>query len=223
MFTYLKPNLVTVNYQKHFRFDGQVYPSVTTILNATKPQETREALKQWRKRIGEKKAQQIVANACRRGISIHSAIKDFLIKKELPEEIESNEYWQSIQPVLEQIERVHLIESAVYNSKQKYAGIFDCLGEWEGQLCLFDWKTASKPKKLEWIADYCLQVTAYIAAINNLYDVNITQGIVAVALSDRPAQIFYLDADYLLHYWEQFLERLKLWEELQQLKKIRDT
>jgi ATP-dependent exoDNAse (exonuclease V) beta subunit len=217
MFTYLKPNLVTVNYQKHFRFDGQIYPSVTTILNATKPQEAQQALKRWRKKIGEKQAQQIVANACRRGISIHSAIRNFLLKQELSQEIKSNEYWQSIQPVLEQVEQVHLIESAVYNSKQKYAGIFDCLGEWEGKLCLFDWKTASKPKKLEWIGDYCLQVTAYIAAINNLYDINIPQGIVVVALGDRPAQIFHLDADYLRHYWEQFLERLQLWEELQQL------
>lgn len=110
-----------------------------------------------------------------------------------------------------QIDRVHLVESAIYHSKEGYAGCYDCLGEWQGELCVFDWKTASKPKKQEWIVDYCLQVAAYISAINYFYRVNIQQGIVAIALDSQPAQLFVLEEDDLACYQRQFLNRLRLY------------
>jgi ATP-dependent exoDNAse (exonuclease V) beta subunit len=187
---------------------------VTSILSATKPEEAKQALRNWRKRIGREKAQQITTDASRRGTSLHSAIACFLKEQQIPEDIEDNLYWRSIFPVLERVARTHLVESAIYHRDCKYAGVFDCLGEWQGKLCLFDWKTASQPKKIEWIDDYCLQVAAYIAAINNLYNVRITEGIVAIALKDFPAQIFYLNSELLDYYWEQFLARLRLWENL---------
>jgi ATP-dependent exoDNAse (exonuclease V) beta subunit len=210
MFFPIKPKLITIDRKRQYCFEGQIYPSVTSILSATKPEQAKQALHNWRRRIGKEKAQQITTNASRRGTSLHAAIATLLKQQPVPEDIEDNRYWHSILPVLEKVERIHLIESAIYHSECKYAGIYDCLGEWEGQLCLFDWKTASQPKRLEWIEDYCLQVAAYIAAIEHLYQVNITQGIIAIALFDRPAQIFYLNENILDNYWQQFLERLKL-------------
>ena len=47
--------------------DGSKVPSVTTILDKTKPQEAREALARWKKSVGEKKAQEIVTEAAGRG------------------------------------------------------------------------------------------------------------------------------------------------------------
>ena len=139
--------------------------------------------------MGTKQAQQITIDASKRGISLHVAIKNYL-QQQLLEDVSSNPYWDSIQPILDRVEQVHLLESAVYHSLYQYAGCFDCLGVWEGKLCVFDWKTASQPKKKEWITDYCLQVTAYIRAINYLYNTEIDRGIIAVALNDEPAQIF---------------------------------
>lgn len=214
MFNYIKPELITVDRKRHYAFEGQIYPSVTSILSATKPDRDKQALRNWRKRIGREKAQQITTYASRRGTSLHAAIACFLKERQISEDLEDNLYWRSIFPVLKRVDRVHLVESAIYHRDCKYAGIFDCLGEWEGKLCLFDWKTASQPKKIEWIDDYCLQVTAYIAAINNLYDVKITEGVIAIALQDFPAQIFHLDSQLLDYYWEQFLERLRLFRGL---------
>ena len=102
------------------------------------------------------------------------------------------------------------MESAIYHAANGYAGCYDCLGEWQGKLCVFDWKTASKPKKQTWITDYYLQLAAYIGAINYFYQVNIEQGIIAIALSGEPAQVFYLNADDIAGYQQQFLERLDL-------------
>jgi hypothetical protein len=86
------------------------------------------------------------------------------------------------------------------------------LGVWERQLCVFDWKTAAKPKKPEWITDYFLQVTAYIKAINYLYNTNIDRGIIAIAIAEQPAQIFNLEANDLADYWQQFIYRLRQWK-----------
>jgi ATP-dependent exoDNAse (exonuclease V) beta subunit len=209
MFAYLKPEYVTLNRKKHLTFQGQVYPSVTSILAATKPQKDRLALQQWRQKIGTKEAQQITVDASRRGISLHVAIKNYLQQKSISEEIETNLYWHSIKPILDRVEEVHLVESAIYHSLYQYAGCFDCLGMWSGKLCVFDWKTASKPKKTEWITDYFLQVTAYIRAINYFYNIDIECGIIAIALAEQPAQIFHLDAKTLAYYWQQFLSRLQ--------------
>ena len=215
MFTYIPAKYKTVDRKRRLVFDGRAYPSVSTILAATKPESDRLALQRWRKRVGVKKAQQISTQACRRGTSVHTAINYFLAGKDLPDDVDDNLYWHSIEPVLKSVSKVHLLESAVYHAEQQYAGRFDCLGEWQGELCVFDWKTASKPKKIEWITDYCLQVTAYTAAINHLYDVQIDRALIAIALEDRSAQIFSLDAENLSNYWQQFLIRLKLWQQQQ--------
>ena len=42
---------------------GDPVPSVTTILDKTKPQEKRQALADWKKRVGEENAQRIVTEA----------------------------------------------------------------------------------------------------------------------------------------------------------------
>jgi hypothetical protein len=47
--------------------DGSKVPSVTTILDKTKPAEKVAALQAWRRAVGEKKAQEIVTEAASRG------------------------------------------------------------------------------------------------------------------------------------------------------------
>ena len=213
MFTHLPAKYKTVNRKRQLVFDGKTYPSVSTILAATKPLSDRLALQRWRKRVGYQKAQQISTQACRRGTSIHTAINYFLEGKDLPDDVPDNPYWHSIEPTLKAVDEVHLVESAVYHAEQEYAGRLDCLGTWQGELCVFDWKTASKPKKLEWITDYCLQIAAYTAAINHLYEVQIDRALIAIALQDREAQLFLLDEEDLSNYWQEFLARLRLWQQ----------
>ncbi len=217
MFIHIPAKYKTVNRKRRLVFEGQAYPSVSSILSATKPVSDRLALQRWRRRVGVQQAQKISIEACRRGTSVHTAINYFLDGRDLPDDVEDNLYWQSIKPVLASVDQVYLLESAVYHDEHQYAGLFDCLGEWQGDLCVFDWKTAAKPKKIDWITDYCLQVTAYTAAINHLYQVQIDQAIIAIALEDRPAQLFQLNAQDLSNYWSQFLIRLRLWSEQQRV------
>ena len=52
--------------------DGFKVPSVTTVLDKTKPAESRIALANWRRNVGEKKAQEIVTEAANRGTRMHT-------------------------------------------------------------------------------------------------------------------------------------------------------
>ncbi|MEM7760931.1 MAG: hypothetical protein AAF298_22795, partial [Cyanobacteria bacterium P01_A01_bin.40] len=103
MFTRIPPKYQTVNRKRRLVFDGQAYPSVSTILSATKPQSQRLALQRWRQRVGVKQAQKISTQACRRGTSVHTAINYFLNGQDLPNDIEENLFWHSIKPVLESV------------------------------------------------------------------------------------------------------------------------
>ena len=65
---------VTIEGKRYYATpDGNNLPSVTTILDRTKPPEKVEALNQWRRRVGAEKAQQITTEAANRQPRISQA------------------------------------------------------------------------------------------------------------------------------------------------------
>ena len=56
----------------------QQLPSVTAILSLTKSEEDKAALSAWKKRVGEKEAQNIVSSAAANGTKMHSIIETYL-------------------------------------------------------------------------------------------------------------------------------------------------
>ena len=62
--------------RKYMTPDGFAVPSVTTILDATKPEEKKKALLEWRKRVGEEKAKEITTEAAGRGTRMHKFLEN---------------------------------------------------------------------------------------------------------------------------------------------------
>ena len=59
-YDYTPLDRTTVDGKRHYCLpDGTKVPSVTTILDATKPEEKKQALQEWRNRVGHERAQQI--------------------------------------------------------------------------------------------------------------------------------------------------------------------
>ena len=57
----------SVEGKRHYALpDGSRVPSVTTILNRTKPQEPKQKLQEWKDRVGHQRAQQITTEAAKR-------------------------------------------------------------------------------------------------------------------------------------------------------------
>jgi hypothetical protein len=54
------------------------FPSVTTILDATKSEESKQALQNWRKRVGAVQAQAITTEAAGRGTRMHKWLEDYI-------------------------------------------------------------------------------------------------------------------------------------------------
>ena len=176
--------------------DGISVPSVTTILDKTKPKEKQEALAKWRKSVGEEKAQQIVTEAANRGTRMHKYLEDYVNGEELKESV-SNPYAQQsldmakivIKEGLKDVDEFWGTEVALYHPKI-YAGTTDCVGIHKGEGAILDFKQTNKPKKREWIEDYFLQLAAYAEAHNEVYGTKINKGVVLMCSKDYEYQEF---------------------------------
>lgn len=197
-----------------YEVEGRCYPGVTTVLSATKPQEAREALQRWRQRVGVEAAQQISGKASSAGTRLHKQIAAYLngATVDIPADLAG--YWESIWPVLDQVEEVLLVEGAVWHPAG-FVGIPDALVVVKGELHLCDWKTALRPKQPEWLGDYFLQIAAYREAAHQVYadfGLAVQKGLVAIALADQPAQVFEVSLDDMDGHWQKFERRLREFE-----------
>ena len=78
------------------------------------------------------------------------------------------------------------------------AGSVDCIAEYEGVLSVIDFKTASKPKKEEYIENYFLQTTAYALMYEELIGTPINQIVILIAVDGQEPQVFKKNpADYI--------------------------
>ena len=165
--------------RKYLTPDGGAVASVTTILDATKD---KTHLIAWKKRVGEQKAKEIVTEASGVGTRMHKYLEDY-VEFGTWAEPGSNPYakqahmmaTQVKENALSDVDEIWGSEVALY-VPQMYAGTTDLVGQYKGQPCIMDFKQTNKPKKLEWVQDYFLQLTAYAIAHNEIYETNIREG-----------------------------------------------
>ena len=190
--------------------EGHRVPSVTTILDRTKPAEARAALANWKKAVGEKKAQEIVTEAAGRGTRMHKYLEDYVKGEPLRETVTNPFAQQSLDMARIVIEKGFPKISEVWGSEvplyfpELYAGTTDCCGIHDGDEAILDFKQTNKPKKLEWIGDYFLQLTAYALAHNEVHGTNIRKGVILMCSKDYEYQEFILepkDFDYWTNCW----------------------
>lgn len=190
--------------------EGHKVPSVTTILDKTKPAEAREALARWKKAVGEQKAQEIVTEAAGRGTRMHKFLEDHIKGIPLKETVTNPYAQQSLDMARKVIAEGFPKINEVWGSEvplyfpELYAGTTDCCGVHEGEESILDFKQTNKPKKLEWIEDYFLQLTAYALAHNEVHGTNIRKGVILMCSKDYEYQEFILepkDFDYWTERW----------------------
>lgn len=197
-----------VGNRRCYQIGDAIYPGITTILSNTKAEADRASLAVWRDLVGEQEAKRILKAACDRGTIIHHLIEERLQGNPVIPPAGVEGFWASVEPVLDHISDVQLIEGVVWHSSG-FAGSVDCVARWDGELAIIDWKTSSSPKKPEWIKDYFQQTSAYRAAVNEVYDLDISTSVVVVALEDRPAQVFKCHENDLDWHWDMFCYRVR--------------
>jgi len=190
--------------------EGHKVPSVTTILDKTKPAEAREALARWKAAVGAEKAQQIVTEAASRGTRMHTFLEKYIKGEELPETVSNPYAQQSLVMARKVITHGLAFVDEVWGSEvplyfpELYAGTTDCVGVHQGDQSILDFKQTNKPKKREYIDDYFLQLTAYALAHNEVHGTNIRKGVILMCSKDYEYQEFILepkDFDYWTERW----------------------
>ena len=210
--------------------DGKRLPSVTTVLDRTKPEEKKQALNEWRRRVGVENAQKITTEAANRGTRMHTYLEDYIKQGELKERGSNPFGWAShamaqtvIEDGLKNVNEIWGVEIPLY-FPSLYAGTTDGCGLHLNEESILDYKQTNKPKREEWIEDYYLQLTAYALAHNEVYGTNIRKGVVLMCVKPpvddmgnplaRPVyQEFVLkpeDFDYWSDQWWRRLEQYYL-------------
>ena len=197
--------------RKYLTPDGGAVASVTTILDATKD---KTHLIAWRKRVGEAKAKEIVTEAAGVGTRMHKYLEDYVDTGEWPS-AGSNPYAQQAHSMAEQI-KLHAMQDVgeIWGSEvqlyvpQLYAGTTDLVGTYKGQPSIMDFKQTNRPKKVEWVEDYFLQLTAYAIAHNEIYGTNICEGHVFMCSRDGEYQQFDIWPDEFAEWESAWWDRV---------------
>lgn len=211
--------------RKYITPDGFAVPSVTTVLDATKSEESKQALQNWRKRVGHQRAQEITTEAAGRGTRMHKWLEDYVKNGEIGEP-GSNPYSQHshrmaqliIEKGLKKCQEFWGTEVSLY-FPEVYAGTTDLVGIHDNVECIMDHKQTNKPKKREWIDDYFTQLAAYATAHNEMFNTNIRKGVVFMASAPKETspgvwsapeyQEFIIENEEFDHYVSKWFSRLE--------------
>jgi genome maintenance exonuclease 1 len=168
--------------------DGNKLPSVTTILDKTKSEESKAALQNWRNRVGAERAQQITTEAANRGTRMHTYLEHYVKTGEVKERGSNPFSWPShimAQTVIDQglvnVNEFWGVEIPLY-FPNVYAGTTDGAGMHIGEEAILDYKQTNKPKRREWIDDYFMQLCAYAEAHNEVHGTKIKKGVVLMCV-----------------------------------------
>lgn len=215
-FNYVKINRIdTPEGRRYATPDGEKLPSVTTILDATKSEESKKALNEWRKRMGPVKAQQITTEAAGRGTRMHKWIEDYIKTGELgiPG---SNPYSQQSHKMAQSIITQGLVNCNEYWGTEVplyfpkvYAGTTDLVGVHNGEPAIMDHKQSNKLKKREWIDDYFVQLAAYATAHNEVHGTNIRKGVIFMCTADNIYQEFIIEGAEFDSWVDKWFKRVE--------------
>jgi len=206
----------TLNGSRHYVTPtGEKVPSVTTILDATKSEESKKALSEWRKRVGAEKAQQITTEAAGRGTRMHKWLENYVKTGEMgtpgtnPYSIQSHRMANSIiEQGLINCTEFWGTEISLYYP-DIYAGTTDLVGVHGGSPAILDFKQTNKPKKQEWIDDYFIQLAAYANAHNKVWGTDIQKGVILMCSADNIYQEFIIEDKEFDQWTDRWFNRLE--------------
>jgi len=212
VYRYPKTVRETIDGKRHYAIKEEKLPSVTTILSATESAEKTEALARWREAKGEEIATRIVDEAAARGTAMHKILEKYILEEGYLDltNVGRDAHNMAIR-VIEQglcnVPEYYGTECTLYYPGL-YAGQTDLVAIHKGKDAIIDFKQTNKPKKREWIEDYCLQLAAYAMAHNFIYKTKIDKGVIMMCSKDNFYQEFVVEGLEFQKYKHNFLRRV---------------
>jgi len=215
-YNYIQSTANTDLGSRTYDVQGMRLPSVTTILAKTKDQ---TYLKRWRKKVGDEEAERIFNLSSKRGTSMHKFLEnhikgtgyDDLTEIGIEAKAMANKI---INEALTPVTEYYGSEVTVHYTGL-YAGSTDLVCMHNDMETIVDFKQSNRPKRQEWVEDYCLQIAAYAMAHDYIYGSNIRQGVIMVCTPDLYLQEFRFQDTEMREWRHKFLARLDAYYELQ--------
>ena len=190
-------------------------PSVTSILSRTKDQ---GFLKEWRAKVGDKEADRIMNLSSVRGTAMHKYLESHITDIGYEDLTDTGKQAKTmaekvIEIGLAPVDEYYGSEVTMYYPGL-YAGQTDLVCIHDGEDAIVDFKQSNRPKRKEWVEDYCLQIAAYAMAHDYVHGSRINKGVIMVCTPDLYYQEFVVEGVELRQYKHKFLKRLDMYHEL---------
>ena len=176
---------------RRYLCEGEYYPSVTTVTGWEK----RLFFAQWRKN-NQAESKRVT----KRGTSLHSVIESYLLNQELNTKEMLPDIlalFLQIKTTINRIDNIHALEAPLFSKTLKLAGRVDCIGEFDNQLSVIDFKGSTRTKREEDIDNYFTQTTAYAIMWQEKFGIPIKNICIIISCEDGSVQVFQKNP---LHY-----------------------
>ena len=208
-YSYGKYEQINGHGPRTYDVDGNRLPSVTTVLGATKD---KSFLYKWQARVGKEEAERIKTTSASRGTSMHKYLENYVLDKGYEDMTEMGQLAKSMaQKVIDiglaPVDGYFGSEVTLYYPGL-YAGSTDLVGLHNGQESIIDFKQSNRPKRVDWIEDYFMQIAAYAMAHDYVHGSNIQQGVIMICTPDLYYQEFKVEGLQLRSWKHKFLKKL---------------
>jgi genome maintenance exonuclease 1 len=189
---------------------GNFQPGVTPIIDETRSPAQKAIFRNWQKKQTSE-SREVVNLACQIGKRGHKQIEYYLNSDPTPCPVILKRHWEHLEPVLNDIHSIRLLEGYVFHHYEGYAGRVDCVGRLNGSpesVIEFKFSNSAQPTVYP---EQKLQVAAYMGALNRQYGqpygVNINHGIIITA-TPYEVDITLIGDQEVMEYWDNWKVRV---------------
>jgi len=173
---------------------GSVVPSITTVLSIN----DEEWLEEWRRDVGDFRANQISKIATVRGDAVHDMTENYLNNMDRKEVILNREHihiimFHRLRFLLKHIDNIVTQEQGLYSEELGIAGRVDCIGEYKGKLSIIDFKTSTNIKDKSKISNYFKQGAAYSIMWEELTGISIDSIAILMTVKNSLVPIEFIE------------------------------
>ena len=161
--------------------------SITSVISHY----SKEKFAKWRKRVGEEEANRITKRATSRGTDTHTLIESYLLNEELTEVQPISEMlFKLAKKDLNRINKINILEGALYSEVLGVAGTTDCIAEFDGELAVIDFKTSKAPKPLGWLEGYFVQAMFYGMALYEMTGIQVKKLVIIMTCENGECVVY---------------------------------
>lgn len=195
----------SVEGSRRYVVNGKLLPSVTTVTSY----QNRKSIAEWRECVGEEVANKISHFASTNGTKFHKLVEDYINNNDVEYDAEKYEIaiklFNQFQSLLDDVDNIHYLESALYSEHLGIAGRVDCIAEYQGKLSIIDFKSSSKPKKENQIQNYFVQETGYALMYEEMSGRKVEQIVTLISCHSGETQVFIKNPDDYVDTLKQYI------------------